>query len=175
MVSAMKFSAFMDGQEHDVAIARVDEHRYEVSVDGTVHTVDARLCARDRVSVILDDRSYDISYAMDRERIDLQFWNQHFTIELLDERRLRMRRVRSQLDLSGPEIIKTSMPGKVVKLLVEPGAQVEAGAGVIIIEAMKMENEIYCRQGGLVKRVHVEAGQAVESDVVLVEIEPIQS
>lgn len=171
----MKFSAFMDGQERELDVVKVQEHEYEVAVDGVIHSVDARLCARDRMSVIIDDRSYDISYSIEGEKIELQFWNQHLTIEVLDERRLRMRRVRSQLDLSGPEIIKTSMPGKVVKLLVEPGSQVEAGAGVIIIEAMKMENEIQCRQGGLVKAVHVEAGQAVESDVVLIEIEPTDS
>jgi biotin carboxyl carrier protein len=171
----MKFSAFMDGHEHEIDIARVHEHRYEVTINGDVHAVDARPCARDRVSVIIDDRSYDISYSLDSERIELQFWNQHFTLEVLDERRLRMRRVRSQLDLSGPEIVRTSMPGKVVQLLVEPGSLVEAGSGVIIIEAMKMENEIRCRQGGVVKAVHVEAGQAVESDVVLIEIEPTQS
>jgi biotin carboxyl carrier protein len=171
----MKFSAFVDGQERELDVVRVHEHGYEVTVDGANHSVDARVCARDRVSVIIDDRSYDISYSVEGETIELQFWNQHFTIEVLDERKLRMRRVRSQLDLSGPEIIKTSMPGKVVKLLVEPGLQVEAGAGVVIIEAMKMENEIQCRQGGVVKAVHVEAGQAVESDVVLIEIEPAHS
>jgi biotin carboxyl carrier protein len=171
----MKFSAFMDGREHEIDITRVQEHRYEIVIDDVVHAVDARPCARDRVSVIIDNRSYDISYVIDKERIELQFWNQEFSLEVLDERRLRMRRVRSQLDLSGPEMIKTSMPGKVVQLLVEPGLQVEAGAGVIIIEAMKMENEIHCRHGGVVKAVHVQAGQAVESDVVLMEIEPIQS
>jgi biotin carboxyl carrier protein len=171
----MKFSAFMGGKEHQIAISRVCEHRYEIEIDGLVHVVDALPCARDRVSVIIDDRSYDISYAMNNESIELQFWNQQFTLEILDERKLRMRRARSQLDLSGPEIIKTSMPGKVVKLLVKPGSLVEAGAGVIIIEAMKMENEIHCRQGGMVKAVHVEAGQAVESDVVLIEIEPASS
>ena len=95
----MKFSAFTDGREHDIDITRVAEHQYEIVIDGMPHAVDARPCGRDRVSVILDDRSYDISYVIDRERIQLQFWNQKFSIEVLDERKLRMRKVRSQLDL----------------------------------------------------------------------------
>jgi biotin carboxyl carrier protein len=106
--------------------------------------------------------------------VQLNFRNRQFDIEVLDERRMRMRRVRSELDMSGPEIIKTSMPGKVVKVLAEQGQEVEPGSGVIIIEAMKMENEIQCRNGGIVTAIHVAAGQAVESDVVLMEIEPVE-
>ena len=66
------------------------------------------------------------------------------------------------------------MPGKVAKILVEEGQKVGPGASVIIIEAMKMENEIRCRNGGVVKAVHVTAGQAIEGDLVIIEIEPEQ-
>jgi biotin carboxyl carrier protein len=126
------------------------------------------------LSILVDDSSYDISFSSDNSHVLLNLRNRYFNIQLLDERRMRMRRVRSDLELSGPEIIKTSMPGKVVKILVETGQKVEPGAGVIIIEAMKMENELRCRNGGIVKAVNVSAGQAVEGDVALVEIEPEQ-
>ncbi len=83
-----------------------------------------------------------------------------------------MQRVRSELEVSGPEVIKTSMPGKVVRVLVEKGQVVEPGMGIILIEAMKMENEIRCHRGGVVKAVHVTSGQTVEGGSPLVEIEP---
>ena len=63
------------------------------------------------------------------------------------------------------------MPGLVVRVDVEPGHRVEAGQGVVIIEAMKMENELKAEADGVVSRVLVEQGQAVEKGAVLVEFE----
>ncbi|UCH93350.1 MAG: acetyl-CoA carboxylase biotin carboxyl carrier protein subunit [Candidatus Aminicenantes bacterium] len=168
----MKYTAILNDKERELEITQLAPNRYRVLVDGQLHEVDARLCSADLLSVLVDNTSYDISFSCDDADVLLNFRNRHFNIEVLDERRVRMRRVRSELDISGPEIIKTSMPGKVVKVLVEPGQKLAPGTGVIIIEAMKMENEIRCRNGGVVKSVHVNAGQAVEGDVVLIEIEP---
>lgn len=170
----MKYTAVLNDKERELEISQQDRHRYRVIVDGEAHEVDARLCAPDLLSVLVDNTSYDISFSSGDIQVLLNFRNQHFNIELLDERHMRMRRIRSELDISGPEIIKTSMPGKVVEVLVEEGQQVTPGTGVVIIEAMKMENEIRCRNGGVIKVVHVSTGQAVEGDVVLVEIEPEQ-
>ncbi|MGD2091615.1 MAG: hypothetical protein PVH61_35910 [Candidatus Aminicenantes bacterium] len=170
----MKYTAILNNKERDLEITRLDTHRYRVVVDSVPHEVDARHCAADLLSVLIDNASYDISYSHADPGVLLNFRNRHFNIEVLDERRMRMRRVQSELDISGPEIIKTSMPGKVVEVLVEQGQTVAPGASVIIIEAMKMENEIRCRNGGKIKAVHVAAGQAVEGDVVLIEIEPEQ-
>ncbi len=168
----MKYTAILNDRERELEVIQLDEHQYRVMVDGTAHEVDARNCGPDLLSILVDNVSHDISYSHDDIDVQLNFRNRHFDIEVLDERRMRMRRVRSELDMSGPEIIKTSMPGKVVKVLVEEGQEVEPGTGIIIIEAMKMENEIQCRNGGVVTGIHAAAGQAVESDVVLVEIEP---
>jgi acetyl/propionyl-CoA carboxylase alpha subunit len=170
----MKYTAILNEKERELEITRLDSHRYRVLVDGEPHEVDAQLCAADLLSVLIDNSSYDISFSYADPGVILNFRNRHFNIEVLDERRMRMRRVQSELDITGPEIIKTSMPGKVVKVLVEEGQTVEPGAGVIIIEAMKMENELRCRNGGKVKAIHVNTGQAVEGGVVLIEIEPAQ-
>jgi pyruvate carboxylase subunit B len=63
------------------------------------------------------------------------------------------------------------MPGLVVRVPVEPGQQVAAGAGVVVLEAMKMENELKAQAAATVKTVHVKPGQAVEKGMVLVEFE----
>lgn len=168
----MKYTAIFNDKERELEVTRESTHLYRVVVDGEVHEVDARHCAPDLLSVLVGNVSHDISFSLDESQVQLNFRNRYFDIEVLDERRMRMRRVRSDLDLSGPEIIKTSMPGKVVKILVEEGQEVAPGTGIIIIEAMKMENEIRCRNGGVIKSIRVEAGETVEGDVVLVEIEP---
>ena len=67
--------------------------------------------------------------------------------------------------------VPAPMPGRIVKLLVAPGAQVLAGAGLVVMEAMKMENEILAPHAGTVARVLVAAGDTVERDATLVELE----
>jgi pyruvate carboxylase subunit B len=64
------------------------------------------------------------------------------------------------------------MPGLIVAVLVEEGERVEAGAGLAVIEAMKMENEIVAPAPGVVREVGVRPGQAVEKDVMVCRIEP---
>jgi pyruvate carboxylase subunit B len=93
--------------------------------------------------------------------------------EVIDERTRHIRsltggdRVRT-----GAGEVKAPMPGLVVRLLVEPGQRVEAGAGLVILEAMKMENQIKASAPGVVLALRVEAGQAVEKGQVLVVLGP---
>ena len=72
---------------------------------------------------------------------------------------------------AGAGAVLAIMPGKIVRVVVEPGQQVEEGDPVCVLEAMKMENELHARQGGIVRTLHVKPGDDVEKDQVLVEIE----
>ena len=72
---------------------------------------------------------------------------------------------------AGAGAVLAIMPGKIVRVLVEPGQQVEEGDPVCVLEAMKMENELHARQDGIVRTVHVKPGDDVEKDQVLIEVE----
>jgi biotin carboxyl carrier protein len=72
---------------------------------------------------------------------------------------------------AGAGAVLAIMPGKIVRVMVEPGQRVEEGDPVCVLEAMKMENELCARQGGTVRAVHVGVGDDVEKDQVLIEIE----
>ena len=72
---------------------------------------------------------------------------------------------------AGAGAVLAIMPGKIVRVLVEPGQEVKEGDPVCVLEAMKMENELHARQSGVVKAVHVKPGADVEKNQVLVEIE----
>ncbi|HEY8104468.1 MAG TPA: biotin/lipoyl-containing protein [Gemmatimonadales bacterium] len=93
-------------------------------------------------------------------------------IEVVDE---RTRHIRSLAAASGRQVtggvLKAPMPGLVVRLEVEPGQLVAPGGGVLVLEAMKMENELRSPAGGRVRAVLVRAGQAVEKGQALVEFE----
>ena len=88
-------------------------------------------------------------------------------LEILDERRLRMRRAGGKFSLEGPQRIDAPMPGKVVRVLVKIGDQVEEGQGLIVVEAMKMENELKSPKAGTVVELSAQEGAAVESGAKL--------
>jgi len=71
----------------------------------------------------------------------------------------------------GPQHVKAPMPGKIVKLLVKPGDKVDARQGLVVVEAMKMENELRARAGGTVSEVRVTEGSSVEAGAILVILE----
>ena len=105
------------------------------------------------------------------------FWDFHldgerYSAEVVNERTFTIRQMTGAAHkLHGRKPVRAPMPGLVVRVEVEPGSRVQAGQGVVIIEAMKMENELKAEAAGVVKRVLVGAGEAVEKGTVLVEFE----
>lgn len=93
-----------------------------------------------------------------------------FNIDVFDPRRLAARRS-SDPDAGGVAEIRTAMPGKVVRVLVGEGDSVKKGDGVVIVEAMKMQNEMKSPKSGTVKMINVQEGSTVGSGDVLVTIE----
>jgi pyruvate carboxylase subunit B len=90
--------------------------------------------------------------------------------EVIDERTRTIRDLaRSPAAVVGPAPLRAPMPGLIVRVAVEPGDAVNAGQGVVIMEAMKMENELHSERAGVVARVLVAAGEPVEKGAVLIE------
>ena len=94
-----------------------------------------------------------------------------YHIDLLDERRMRVGGLQSAIELQGRQSVSVPMPGKVIAVLVSEGDPVERGQGLVIVEAMKMENEVRCPINGEVKEVKVKTGDALEAGAVLVVVE----
>lgn len=95
--------------------------------------------------------------------------------EALDARTRHLREMTTAMaGASGPKPVVAPMPGLVVKVDVEVGDEVEAGQGVVIVEAMKMENELAAEAPGRVVAVNASAGEAVDKGQVLVELEALQ-
>ena len=93
---------------------------------------------------------------------------EEFEIDLSDELEYRSVAKAATASEIGLEEVKAPMPGMVVTLEVEPGQKIEPGSPVVIVEAMKMQNEISTLAGGVVKKILVKAGDVVESQQTLV-------
>lgn len=107
-----------------------------------------------------------------RHEWELHLDGDRLTAEVVDERTRAIREMTGQdAAVVGPKPVRAPMPGLVVRVNVEPGQLVSAGQSVIIIEAMKMENDLKAESAGRVTRIAVEPGQPVEKGAVLVELE----
>ena len=169
--AAATYLATLDGREHRIEV--VDEGATaRVSVDGRPHVVDAQSPGPGLYSFLIEGRSYEAEVLEDGAGLLVLLGGEAYRVEILDEARARRGGgAGRQAAASGPQRVTAPMPGKVVKLLVAVGDSVEAGQGVVVVEAMKMENELRAAGPGTVKEIRVEEGKAVSSGDVLVVIE----
>jgi biotin carboxyl carrier protein len=163
----MKISAQAGQQLLEVTIERSNGH-YIVDVDGVRHEVDAHKLEADFYSILTEGRSYEVSVEPRGDAYHVRHGAAEQLVRLTDP----SRRAREEgPDADGPVQILSQMPGKVVRVLVGEGDEVTAGQGVIVVEAMKMENEIAAPKDGKVASLSVGPGQSVEGGAVLAVIE----
>jgi biotin carboxyl carrier protein len=117
-------------------------------------------------SILIDGRSYAVKVLGGGE---VSVNGRVFHVEVFDPRGPRGRR--SAGERTGPQVVATSMPGRVVRVLVAPGQQVVAGQRLIVVEAMKMQNEMKAPRAGRVASVKAETGATVSAGDILVVIE----
>jgi len=145
--------------------------RWKISLDGQPVNADAVEIAPNTLSLLLDGQSYEVHITPSPDGIlKLQTGLQEFTAEVADPRAWRGRR-HGALEAEGRQQVVAPMPGKVVRILVEAGDKVEAGQGLLVVEAMKMQNEIRSPKRGTVERLHVKEGQPVNAGDVLAWVE----
>ena len=163
----MKFAAKAGSDVHDIVVTRQDG-LYLVVLDGQEHVVDARKLEADFYSILYEGKSYEVSV----EAVGQTYLVRHGAHEQVVELADASRGGREDLGrASGDFQVASIMPGKVVRVLVAAGEHVLAGQGLVVVEAMKMENEIGAPRPGKVKEVAVEAGQTVESGATLLVLE----
>ena len=124
--------------------------------------------------LVVEGRSHVLVASREGDgRWELHLDGERFEVDVVDERTRAIRAMTGQGAVAaGPKPVKAPMPGLVVRVQVAVGDRVARGASVVIIEAMKMENDLKAERPGVVARILVEAGQAVEKGAVLVEFEP---
>ena len=164
----MKMTVKTGEREHEVTVDRHDG-LFRVVVDGQEHLVDVRRLEADFHSIMMEGRSYELSIEPDGDRYHVRHGASQRTVVFTDA----TRRARDELRAGGhgPLSIVSVMPGKVVRVLVAVGDAVEAGQGLVVVEAMKMENEIGAPRAGRIIAIHVEPGRAVEAGAPLLVIE----
>ena len=163
----MRFRAGIGERLDPVVIDRVDGI-YVVEINGRRFEIEAQKLEGDFYSILTGGRSYEVSV----ERVEGGYRVRQGAGERIVHVGERGRGPGAKrAGGAGPEKIVSQMPGKVARVLVAEGDRVESGQGVVVVEAMKMENEITASRAGVVRTVAVEPGQPVENGALLLIIE----
>lgn len=136
---------------------------YRVMLDGKQVNADVLQISPNTISVLLDGHAFEVHVAKALDgRLKLQTGPHEFMAEVADPRAWRGRK-HGAVEAEGRQQILAPMPGKVIRILVKAGDAVEAGQGLAVIEAMKMQNEIRSPKSGKMERVLVKEGQNVSA------------
>jgi biotin carboxyl carrier protein len=165
----MTYVAQIDDQSFDVVLSE----NGQVTVNGEKFHCDVQRGSRpEHFSLIIEGRSHQIWMEPINGEMRVHIGGFDFNVRVEDERVHRLRQLAAQEAPSHEKgMIAAPMPGLVVKILIEPGQPVRKGQGILIVEAMKMENEIRAPISGVVKEIKVQLRQAVEKGEILAVIE----
>lgn len=158
-------------EEHLVEIELSDTPAgYTATVEGTTHAIDVASVSGDAVySLLVDGRSHDILVESTAAGVEITVGADLFQITVQDEWERRLANIQRRAAVEGGEtIVRAPMPGAVVAAEVTAGARVKRGDGLIVLSAMKMENEIRAPRDGIVLQVLVAVGDKVERNASLV-------
>ena len=163
----MKFEIVIDGVRRGVEFTpqRNEASRVTFTVDGRLVEADAVQISSNAYSVLIGGRSLEVTAEETPDGLLLRANRREFHVEIFDPRSWRRGRG-AGIELEGRQQLIAPMPGKIVRVLVAAGQQVNAGQGLLVIEAMKMQNEIRSPKSGTVEKLAKE-GQTVNAGEIL--------
>jgi acetyl/propionyl-CoA carboxylase alpha subunit len=164
----MKLKGYLGDAAHDIEV-RPAPHGFVVSVDGVEREVDAANLEASFYSLIIDGVSFDVSvHEIGHDGYVVRHGGFARQLRILDPLSAA---ASASAATAGPVPVDAIMPGRVVKLLVAAGDDVKEGQALLVLEAMKMENDIPSPKTGKIAEICVAAGQAVETGEKLVVVE----
>ena len=162
----MKYEVQISGKTRSVELER-NANGWKATLDGMGIVADVVEFAPNTFSVLAGGRSHEVCVTSSSDgKLILQTGRVEFGAEVQDPRAWSGRR-HSGAEAEGRQQIVAPMPGKIIRVLVKAGDEVKAGQGLLVVEAMKMQNEIRSPKNGTVERVMAEEGQAVNAGEAL--------
>jgi biotin carboxyl carrier protein len=168
-----RYVALLDGGKREVALEVEDDGpgRYQVRLGGRVHRVDAFHHDHGTLSLLIDTASHTATFDQRGPLLRVRVRDTVVPLEIHPERRLRMRRAAGTLTGEGRQPVTAPLAGRVLKLLVATGDRVATGQPLLVLEALRMENELRSPRDGVVVELRVQAGQDVAGGALLLAVE----
>lgn len=157
----MKLKIEIGGTAHTVDISQDDAKR-SCSIDGVLVNADAIEIAPGIYSILIDGHSFEVRVAPFGGELRASVNSTEYVLRIRDPRKWERNRGAGS-SYEGRQDVGAPMPGRVVRVLARPGDSVAAGQGIIVVEAMKMQNEVRSPKEGRIERVLVKEGQVVNA------------
>ncbi len=169
----MRYTADSGGREYLIEVAEPEGSVFRMTMDGVTWEVDYVRISDRCYSLLVDGTSYEVDIVKNVSPFAVGIRGEVHDVEVLTEREKRRKAIKGKAAAGkeGRQVVIAPMPSKVVRLLVAVGDQVASGDGVIVVEAMKMENELRSAGPGTVREIKVKEGEAVGGGHPLVVIE----
>jgi biotin carboxyl carrier protein len=168
----IKLKAEVAGKEHQISI-QWRESVVLAAVDGSNYKLELRDLGDSEYLLIDGNTVYNCRVEDSHnhpDEIEVRLRGVSYPVKLIDPKRLRSAQSGAEHEKGVAQVV-APMPGKVVRVLVEAGTEVEAGAGILVVEAMKMQNEMKAPKAGHVVSIHAQVGSTVNAGDVLAVIE----
>ena len=165
----MKYTALIDGERVDIEVIHSETAVTEAQVGGRKYSLDAKAVEPGIYWFNWNNRSIEISVTPNGDAYTVSAGGRRTLVEIVDARTAL--RKAAQQGHAGTVELRAPMPGKVVEVLVNEGAQVEMNQGILVIEAMKMQNEIKSPKRGTVKKILASEGAPVNAGDLLAVVE----
>ena len=152
-----------------ISVDKKDD-QFIITDGGQEYSADIKCLSPGVLSILIRDKSYQLYYARDGEKMHVYLEGQHLIVQepATDQESFEGGEARSEEDMLR---VKAPMPGKVIKINVEEQEEIRKNQTLAIVEAMKMENEIKSSIDGIVKKIFVATGDLVDSDRPLMELD----
>ncbi|MBK8026911.1 MAG: acetyl-CoA carboxylase biotin carboxyl carrier protein subunit [Chloroflexi bacterium] len=163
----MKYVTIINDKKFEIEIDRAGT----VTVNGRVREVDFLPLAGSLYSILMDNHSYELLVEEREGEVEVQVRGRLYSASVMDERALLLAETRGEIaGEHGEVILKAPMPGLIVAIPVDEGNEVHKGQTIVILESMKMQNELKAPKDGVVQKIHIAQGQSVEQNKPLVTI-----
>lgn len=163
----MKYVTTVNGKSFEIEI----EADGSLIVNGQKRAVDFRALGPSMYSILAENTSHELTIEQREDEIEVLVRGRLYSSQVLDERALLMaQRTGGMMGDAKEASVKCPMPGLIVLVPVQVGQSVTKGQTVVILESMKMQNELKAPRDGVVQIIHVEPGQSVEQNKVLITI-----
>lgn len=166
----MRYFVQAGGREHEVDIATRPDGTVAASVGGRAVTLDVVAFSERELSLRVGSRVLDLTVEGAAPLLGMVAGGMRSYVPVESERNRAAARAKGADPAAKARDVRAPMPGRVIKVFVAEGDEVKAGQPVVIVEAMKMENEVKAKGAGVVAKVHAAVGATVEANALLVSL-----
>lgn len=166
----MKLVAVLRGKTIPIEVSRTNS-TYSLTINDKTFSVNSVRTGQQSFSLLVEGKSYEVGLEKQEHRYSIYFYNDTVYLDLYEARKFKATALGKKSISAGPLTIVAPMPGKIMKIIAQENKAIAEGDPLLIMEAMKMQNELKAPRAGKVRQIHIQEGDAVSAQQILITME----